>query len=359
MKSSTGNTSSDYPILVNDDLKPVHEYFSSHQFSRIFVLCDENTAKHCLPALRNALTPVELSLIEIPSGESNKNPESLLVIYRELQLHFADRYCLLINLGGGVIGDMGGFAAATYLRGISFLQMPTTLLAMVDASVGGKLGVDLDHVKNAIGLFQNPDAVFVHPKFLQTLPWRHLMAGVAEMLKHALLDSESHIDEIFQLDFKDRNNLERLIQSSIDFKRSIVEKDPFESGLRKCLNLGHTAGHSLESYSLKYHKEPMLHGECVAYGLLVELKLSKVKLGFSDYWLDQIVQFIVSNFTLPDIDADVVPEIISLMMHDKKNKDGNIRFALLEDIGKPQWDIVCSSEEIHNAFKIAGVWIKS
>ena len=240
-------------------------------YSKVAILVDENTKRDCLPKLPKIENSI---IIEVTSGEINKNISSCNYIWEQLSEHNFDRDSLLINLGGGVIGDMGGFAASTYKRGIDFIQVPTTLLAMVDASVGGKLGVDLNGLKNQIGVFNNPESVLILPEFLETLPENQLKSGFGEVIKHALISDKNLWQEIISIPFNEMN-WEKIIETSINIKNKIVLSDPYEKGERKKLNFGHTFGHAVETYYLE-KGTPILHGEAVLMGILLELELSLV-----------------------------------------------------------------------------------
>ncbi len=261
----------------------------------------------------------------------------------------ADRNSLLINLGGGVVGDLGGFVAATFKRGIPFVQIPTTLLSMVDASVGGKTGVDFAGGKNQIGAFRMPALVVVHPPFLRTLPDRELHSGFAEMIKHALLEGEEQWTRIKDLATLVPEELTPLIADSIKVKGKVVREDPEEAGLRKILNLGHTVGHAVESWSLEHEGDPLLHGEAVAIGLLCELTLSK-KIGFSEEKFLEVKKLLQRFFPLSRIPED--PDaLMSYMEQDKKNRSGRILGVLLEAVGKPVYDQEFTLDDLHKVFR--------
>lgn len=312
--------SDDYSIWMGNNSLSKLEISS---YSKIAILVDENTKRDCLcrlPKIENSL------VIEVPSGEENKNISTCNFIWEKLTENQFDRNSLLINLGGGVIGDMGGFCASTYKRGIDFIQIPTTLLAMVDASVGGKLGVDFKELKNQIGVFNNPKSVLIDPKFLQTLPEKELKSGFAEVVKHALIADEDLWSKITSTPFE---NLvwEEIIAISIQIKNKIVRKDPLEYEERKKLNFGHTYGHAIESFYLK-KGTPILHGEAVFTGIILETELSNLSL---DDKLE-IKNYILSNFSLPFTPKK--SDILSNLVNDKKNKDGKISFSLLNQIGE-------------------------
>ncbi|MFN6038329.1 MAG: 3-dehydroquinate synthase [Bacteroidota bacterium] len=324
--------------LGAQSLHKLDSFLTKKKYSKIFILCDENTFNHCLPELLYQCSALhEAELLEIESGEENKNLNICADLLRSLTESEADRRALMLNLGGGVIGDLGGFTASVYKRGIDFINVPTTLLAMADASVGGKTGVDLDGVKNQVGVFSNPSAVIIYPRFLETLPERELLSGFAEIIKSALIADEKFFTSLSKLRKISAKNLLKYIQRSVEIKNDIVKKDPTEISVRKALNFGHTIGHALESFYLKTSTS-LLHGEAVALGMLAEAYLSK-KLNFiSSQELIKIQKVIhrfygFEHFIVPDMNA-----LLQLMKQDKKNQDGKIKFSLLQGIGKSKID---------------------
>ena len=304
--------------------------FDSAPYSRLFCLVDENTEKHCLPVFQEYFKG-KIIPIKIHCGEDFKTFESCTKIWKELLSQEADRHSLLINLGGGVICDMGGFVASIFKRGIQFLNIPTTLLAMVDAAIGGKTGVNVDSLKNQIGSFSFPEAVFVIPEFLKTLGENEIKNGYAEIIKHALIANFDLWNKLKanRLDFTSN---EDLLAQAIKIKANIVEADPKEQGQRKLLNFGHTVGHAIESWSHKNNK-PLSHGESVAIGIIAESFLSYRKSFISFDELKEICDTVYLYFSPVYIAEDDLEEIIGLMQHDKKNKDGEINFTLLKNIG--------------------------
>ena len=305
------------------------------EYSEVAILVDENTRKNCL----NKLPKIPNSkVIEIKSGEKNKNISTCNFIWQELTNHNFSKNSLLINLGGGVIGDMGGFCAATYKRGIDFIQIPTTLLAMTDASIGGKLGVDLLALKNQIGLFTNPKSVLIYPDFLESLPLNQLKSGFAEVLKHALISDKNLWNEILNTSFE-KLNWNEIILLSVEIKNKIVLSDPKEKGERRKLNFGHTYGHAIESFYLK-KSTPILHGQAIALGMLIESKMSSL----SESEKVEITAFILSNFTLPYNPAK--NQLINFMRNDKKNLDEKINFTLLDGIGSCTINNFFSEDEL-------------
>ena len=324
----------------------VRDFLAKQDFTQLAVLVDVHTHIHCYPIIQQQL-PAH-TLIKIPAGESYKNIDSCLSIWKNLtDLNF-DRHALLLVLGGGVLGDMGGFCAATYKRGISFTLMPTTLLAQVDASIGGKLGIDFEHYKNHIGVFQQPLATLISPVFLNTLPERELRSGFAEVIKHCLIGDKAMWEVIRTKTLADQD-WTTLIPHSIKIKEDITQKDPREKGIRKALNFGHTLGHALETYFFSTSK-PIFHGEAVAMGMIMESKIahSKGLLTFEE--LNQIKAYVFSIFgkvTEPFSSQ----EIIRLTLQDKKNKGNEVLMAVPKGIGTCVWDETTSEKEMLEAIE--------
>lgn len=340
-----------YSVYLGDDcLSIVGKFISEKNYSKIFILVDENSLKNCLPQLiASAACLKEAELIEIESGEENKNIEICTGIWTTLTELGADRKSLLVNLGGGVITDMGGFVASTFKRGIDFINIPTTLLAQVDASVGGKTGIDHNNFKNEIGTFCDPKAVFVHPGFLKTLPKRHILSGFAEIIKHALIADGKYWQKINEFDFSSGEWLD-LIHSSIEIKKQIIQLDPKESGPRKALNFGHTIGHAIETYFLENGKN-ILHGEAVALGMIAETYISNKITGLTEQELKEIIGLIFKIYKGLKLDIFDDHRIIELIKHDKKNTDSNLNFTLLSKIGKAEINQTCSIELIKSSLK--------
>lgn len=318
-------------LYANDIQSAAKQTIESLDPDRVFILCDKNTERHCLPLLAQD----EATLICIDSSDEAKNIDTLTQVWHTLQEGGATRHSLLLNLGGGMVTDLGGFAAATFKRGIRFVNIPTTLLAMVDAAVGGKTGINFGGLKNEVGCFRDADEVVIHTPFLATLDAANLRAGYAEMLKHALLtDRKMWADHLlYDLAKPDLKVLQDMVRQSIEVKQHIVSEDPHERGLRKVLNLGHTIGHAIESLALK--RTPLLHGYAVAYGLIAELYLSAAQAGFPTEALHQTVNFVRTYYGRPDIGCNDYDALYALMMHDKKNCGNDINFTLLADIGQP------------------------
>ncbi|MDO4949223.1 MAG: 3-dehydroquinate synthase [Bacteroidales bacterium] len=315
-------------------------------FDKLFVLLDEQTEKLCFPLLKLE----EAQIIRIKSGESNKNIATVGHVWQQLSALGASRHSLLVNVGGGMLTDLGGFAAATFKRGIRYVNVPTTLLAMVDASVGGKTGINLDGLKNEIGAFCPAEQVVVCTRFLLTLDKRNCLSGYAEMIKHGLLSNTAHWAELMSFDWQkpDLSLLQDMAMRSVLIKQLIVEKDPYESGTRKALNFGHTVGHALESFS-RHRAEPLLHGTAVAFGMVCELYLSFMKLGFPKDKLRQTVQYIKDNYSAFAFDCKHYDELYELMTHDKKNVADTICFTLLSQIGDFRINQQVTHDEIFEA----------
>ena len=334
-----------------------HSGIDLSKYSNIFILTDENTHKHCFPYLTYTLSGLEkANIIEIPSGEENKTIEMTAQIWSTLTELGADRKSLMINLGGGVIGDMGGFVASTYMRGIDFIQMPTTLLSQVDSSVGGKLGIDFEGYKNHIGLFSTPKAVFIDSTFLETLDQRNLKSGLAEMLKHGLIADSKHWLKLAMMKSLSKKSVEKYIATSIKIKNDIVKRDFKESGLRKVLNFGHTIGHAIESIFLE-KENPFLHGEAVAIGMAVETCLSR-NIGLMADEVEEILTVLKKNFSFIEITPEIESEILELIKLDKKNTNGNLSFTLLSAIGKVEFDCEISEHQIHEAITKYNSFVK-
>ena len=315
------------------------------EYSQLFVLTDENTHAHCLPLLNRFLADQTYIEIQIPSGEVNKTISSCTYIWSQLTAHQADRSALVLLLGGGVLTDMGAFAASCYKRGLRFVNIPTTLLAMVDASTGSKTGIDFEGLKNHIGLFSSPLATLIHQDFLRTLDLRQFKSGVCEMFKHGLIASASH----WQLLKTHIEHPEQLIAESVALKVKIVSQDPTEKGLRKILNFGHTLGHALETYFLNT-ENPLLHGEAIAAGILLESFLSAHYGSLSNAELDDISSTLNSYYTLPQLSRETQEAVVLLMRHDKKNHKDAVNFVALAKIGEAKYDITYTDEALQEAF---------
>jgi len=337
-------------IIFTKNINENFNVLKSKLQQKFFVLVDENTNKFCLPLLKDFL-PNNIIKILIKSGENHKTLETIIFIWQKLTENNADKKSVLVNLGGGVICDMGGFAASTYKRGIEFINIPTTLLSQVDASVGGKTGFDFNGLKNQIGCFNNSSNVIICSTFLKTLNSENIKSGFAEMIKHALIYDTEHYINVTEYNFNkiDYEKILNLTQKSISIKEHFVETDPFEKDIRKALNFGHTIGHAFESYFLNTEKE-ILHGYAVAYGIIVELILSNKILNFALYEIEKTNKFIAEiygkiSFTKNDYEA-----LFNLMKQDKKNENNKINFTLLEEIGKAKINKTATKKEIFEAF---------
>ncbi|MEX2590550.1 MAG: 3-dehydroquinate synthase [Chitinophagales bacterium] len=346
----------DYPVLLQEkegEEQLLCSYFE--KYSSIHIICDSNTEKCCLPLFKAVLADFDYKLHVFPAGEQNKSAETLHNLYKALLNCKADRNALLINLGGGVVGDLGGFLAATYKRGIDFIQVPTSLLAMVDATIGGKLGYNFNGIKNSIGCFANPLAVWINPVFLKTLGKAERISGWAEMLKHALIADKSHWKALCAFDIlKEKIIPVDFIAKSLEIKLEIVKADPFEKGLRKILNLGHTIGHALESIALE-RKTALPHGVAVALGILAEsyCAVKMELLSATDF--DELEKYIwpIYGKYLPDkIDLQNVLQFIE---NDKKNTSGQFNFTLLRKIGEAKYNQSLNIEYIEELVK----WLNS
>lgn len=347
-------TTHSYAVHFNSrGYKELNNYLKHNSFSKIFIIVDNNTHIHCLPHFMSQLeTDLQCEIIEIDSGEANKNIDTCVGVWNALTELDADRKSLIINVGGGVVTDLGGFVACTFKRGIKYVNVPTSLLAMVDASVGGKTGVDLGALKNQIGVISTGDMVIVDTSFLDTLPQNHLKSGLSEMLKHGLIHDRSYWNSLLNLSNLSLNDLDNLIHQSVEIKNTIITEDPNEQGIRKHLNFGHTLGHAIESYFLSApNKEELLHGEAIAIGMIMESYISHELLGFPKEDLEIIKETFLKKFKRVPIKTTDYKAIIDLLKYDKKNEHGNINFVLLESIGKPKMDCLVENELLLKAFE--------
>lgn len=324
-------------------------FFDQNEYSHIAILVDEFTNKYCLPIIQDLL-PSNFTKILIKSGEHHKNLATCEQVWDRMTKANMDRHSLLVNLGGGVIGDLGGFCASTYKRGIDFIQIPTTLLAQVDASVGGKLGIDFHGLKNHIGVFQLPKAVLIDPKFIDTLSIQQKKSGFAEIIKHCLIRDEKEWSAIRQQSFEELD-LSKLIAHSVAIKEAVVLEDPKEAGLRKILNFGHTLGHAIETYLLDKGKRKILHGEAIAIGMIVEAFISHQRDLISLQELEEIESYLFENYGRVKLHTEEISKIIALTAQDKKNKGKEIRFSLLTGIGDCGYDIPVSASEMKKAIQ--------
>lgn len=338
-------------VIISEQLHDeLAQAISECEHDKIFVLTDETTARECWPLIRGCRYMDKAHLITIGATDIHKDIESLAHVWKQLSDKGATRHSCMINLGGGMVTDLGGFAASTFKRGINFINIPTTLLAMVDASVGGKTGINFNGLKNEIGVFNDSRFVFLNTGFLKTLDSENICSGYAEMLKHGLISNEKMWAELVTFDIKqpDLALLQRMVADSVAVKERIVEEDPHENGIRKALNLGHTVGHAFESMAMK-RDTPILHGHAVAYGLVCELYLSCIKTGFPKDKMRQTVTFIRENYGKMSFNCDDYETLYELMTHDKKNISGTINFTLLGDIGDIKINQTATKEEIFEA----------
>ncbi len=331
--------------ITNDLSNALGKFFAGRQYSKIGVLVDENTGSHCLPIISDLL-PEHWS-ITISSGEERKNLDSCEQIWDVLTEWEFDRKSLLINLGGGVIGDMGGFCAATFKRGMDFINIPTTLLSQVDASVGGKVGIDFNGLKNHIGVFQNPQLVIVASQFLRTLSQRELRSGFAEVLKHALVADKDYWKVLTENDFESQD-WEAHTDHSIGVKSKIVAADPFEKGQRKLLNFGHTIGHAIETVHLEL-EDRLLHGEAIAIGMICEGFISTKKAGLGSGELLEMATYLKRTYGLIKVDKDKFERILALCQQDKKNLGNVINCTLLKNLGEGVVNIPISTGEVFDS----------
>lgn len=332
--------------ILNDNFSQLNEFLHQKSFSKIFILVDENTHEYCLPVLLgNMETDLGFEILEIEAGEEMKNIQTANQLWEILTEMQADRKALFINLGGGVITDMGGFVASTYKRGIQFINIPTTLLSMCDASIGGKTGIDLMHYKNMVGTFAFPEQIFIYPKFLETLPFKELRSGFAEMLKHGLIADKNHWDQLIQIRKLEVETVVPHIQASMNIKQNVVDQDFHEQNIRKTLNFGHTIGHAVESLCLQ-QENPILHGEAVAMGMIAEAHLAYLENLISEEDSKIIIENIQRYYPYLDISDFKDEDITALLLNDKKNTDSKINFSLLTGIGFCNYDHQCSQENI-------------
>ncbi|RQP13224.1 MAG: 3-dehydroquinate synthase [Chryseobacterium sp.] len=322
---------------------PINDYLQRKKPTKIFFLVDENTHSSCLPVLLPELvTEVPYEILEISAGEEMKTLETTAQLWEILSEFGADRHSLLINLGGGVVSDLGGFIASTFKRGFPFINIPTSLLGMVDASIGGKTGVDLNFYKNLIGTFALPEQICLYPQFLKTLTYIELRSGFAEMLKHGIVASREHWNKLSSTGVLSVESIAPYIKDSADIKQSIVDQDFRETGIRKILNFGHTVGHAIESYFLKIGK-PVPHGEAVAAGMICEAQLAREVCGLHSGEVTEIVTTIDRFYPRLSISEIPMATLIHTMQQDKKNIGSAINFSLPEAIGKCRYN-VCADE---------------
>ena len=324
----------DYSIYFNQEAyEMLNSWISNYNYSKLFILVDETTNEFCLPKLLPLLeVDIPIEIIEIEAGEEMKNISTCVEIWSILADLGADRKSAILNLGGGVITDLGGFVASTFKRGIDFINIPTTLLGMVDAAIGGKNGVDLGTLKNQIGVINAPKLVVIDTDYLETLPQNQMKSGLAEMLKHGLIYDKKYWNQFKDLQDLNFDDLDQLIHRSVEIKNEIVCQDPTENGIRKALNFGHTLGHAIESHFLETEK-PLLHGEAIAIGMILESYISKEKKLITEEEYIEIKSTLLAIFEKQFFTQNDIDSIVNLLIHDKKNEYGKVQFALIENIG--------------------------
>lgn len=344
-------------IFTNQVGQTVDELVAALDAPQAVVISDVNSAQFVLPLLVNDSKVVASARqIIVKSGDANKTLQELTAVWKQLSDAEASRHTVVINVGGGVVTDLGGFAAATFKRGLRCINVPTTLLAAVDASVGGKTGINFNGVKNQIGSFTEPVATIVSTAYFNTLPQQQLLSGYAEMIKHALLEDEATLARVLKYSpvypTFDSEALLPLLQASVLTKQKICENDLLEKGLRRSLNLGHTIGHAMEAYALR-QGSPIPHGYAVAWGMVTELVLSHMLLNFPSETLHTLAAYIFKNYGAHELTCDDYPALIELMRQDKKNvTPDKINFTLLEAVGKPRIDCTATEEQIKAALDI-------
>ncbi len=340
-------------IITRNIISELSSYLSSHKHDNIFVLTDTNTCDKCLPLLEAALAGKDCTYITIKAGDTHKDIKQVSAVWDVLSKSGASRNSLLINIGGGVITDLGGFAGATFKRGLHNLNIPTTLMASVDAAVGGKTGINFNGLKNEIGSFYQPDCVMIDCTFLKTLDRDNLLSGYAEMIKHGLISNQKAFNDVLAFDIEQKDidieKLNDLVSASVAIKERFVKEDPTEMGIRKALNFGHTIGHAFESLSFS-RNNPILHGHAVAAGMISELYLSHKSCNMPSQVLRQVINFIKEHYALFTFHCDDYDTIYELMTHDKKNEGGQINFTLLGDIGDIRINQKVSKELVLESF---------
>ena len=342
-----------YPIHFNEKAyEALNLHINENKYSNLFIIVDSNTNEFCLPHFLPFLeTDLTIEIIEFEAGEVNKNIETCVQVWNVLTELSADRKTLIINLGGGVVTDLGGFVASTFKRGVDFIHIPTTLLSMVDASVGGKNGVDLGNLKNQIGVINVPTMVLIDTQYLETVPQNEMRSGLAEILKHGLIYDKEYWEQFLDLKALDFADFDQLIYRSVEIKNEIVTQDPTEKNIRKALNFGHTLGHAIESYFLENEeKTTLLHGEAIAAGMILESYISMSKELINENEYSEIKSSLKSIYEDIVFDENDIEPILDLLIHDKKNEYGNIQFALIEGIGKIKINQSVENELILNAF---------
>lgn len=347
-------------LFTNDICQALKEFTTKIAHDRLFILFDTETLHYCLPVITPFLNDYDMAnpnrkaeTIFIEHTDQAKNIESLTEVWQALSDRHASRHSLLINVGGGMVTDLGGFAAASFKRGIKFINVATTLLGAVDAAVGGKTGINLGSLKNEVGAFAPAAAVLISTKFFETLDQDNLLSGYAEMLKHGLLSDKQHLADLLAYDIKhwETESLLPLLETSVNVKRQVVRQDPFEKGLRKALNLGHTFGHAFETWCMR-EGHPVLHGYAVAWGLVCELVVSQQQVGFPNHTLYDIANYVKENFGPIQITCDNYPALYELMTHDKKNEGAQINFTLMRNVGDVALNHTANKDQIYTTLDI-------
>ena len=343
-----------YDIFIsNQNSSLINKFISKNKYSKVFILVDSNTNKYCLDLfLEKHLSEVDFKIVKIKEGEENKNTKNLYSAWTKISKLGGDRNSLLINLGGGLVSDLGGFVASTYNRGIDFINVPTTLLSIVDASIGGKVGINIGRLKNQVGVFNYPKLILIDTSFLETLPKREINSGFAEMLKHGLIFEKNYYKTLSELKNIDSKLSTELIYNSIKIKNEVVNRDPKEKNFRKILNFGHTLGHAIESHFLgKKKTKTLLHGEAISIGMILESYISYKILKLPYEQCKNIKQTINNNFKKVKINKEDLKSIVRLIKFDKKNRGEKVLFVLLYEIGKIKIDIEVPKKIVIESFE--------
>ena len=340
-------------ILVTEELeKDLGSIISRYPKDKVFLVTEQTCDEVCVPLITQTPGFDNLKKVVVPSGEENKRLSSVEKIWLFLSQNGADRKSLVVNLGGGMLTDLGGFAASTMKRGMDFINIPTTLLSQVDASVGGKTGFNFNGLKNEIGVINQPTNVFIDTRFLQTIDNQNFISGFAEMVKHGLIADDEHLEEVRKYDLynRDYTQLRDIIANSVAIKDSFVFRDPYESGIRKALNFGHTAGHAFESFAM-LSENPILHGYAVAYGMIVELYLSHLKCNLPAETLNEYAYWLLDVYGKYQIEESQFETLYQFMTHDKKNEKGTVNFTLIPSVGKVSINQICDKDLIFEALR--------
>jgi 3-dehydroquinate synthase len=341
-----------YPTVIDGKISPkLNTFLRAGKYSSYFIICDSNTLQYCLPVLlRTCKILSKAEIIELEPGEANKELPIVAGIWQTLTQYGADKKSLVINLGGGTVSDTGGFAASTFKRGIDYINVPTTLLAMVDASVGGKTGINFENIKNHIGTITQPKGVFINAAFLNTLPFAQIASGYAEVIKTALIADKKLFQQIRDLNIGASFPVKSIIQKSVQLKNAIIKKDPEEKGLRKILNFGHSAGHAIESLYMN-RTAPMFHGEAVAIGMAIESHISLLRKKLTQKEFSDIVNCLSLNFRLPLLEEKDEEKFFAFLKQDKKNQGKDFHFALLHHIGKCEPSVKISEAQVKKSLQ--------